>query len=233
MDLEKLSEINSVLILNKPQVLTKNSFYRKLFKVPEVLNRLRQYRELLSQNNINIPIWVYCLTQDIQTLRGTPQTEVVNFLVSMGLYDRYVSKAGWPNYILGTRSLISVIFGEISFENKSLELASSQKSYQQISSLIRVKSYYNKKTKKFCLTNWIEVMQSPSFKKILEYLESDQEATGKSYKFLCPHKDSLLGYMRSIEISPRDFLEHDEDLRWLWPIWKRTQLYDCHTEKFA
>ncbi len=232
MDLEKISEKHSVLILNKPQILTKNNFYIKLFKVPEVLNRLRQYRELLSQNDINIPVWVYCLTQDITTLRGTPQTEVVHFLVSMGLYDRYTSKMGWSDYILGSSSLISVISGENSFENELLDLTVHRKS-QHILSLIKTKSYYNTRTKKFCLTSLKVKMQSYSFKDILEHLESDEEVVSKIYRFLCPHEDALLNYMKSIDISPRDFLEYDGNFRWLWPIWKRTQLCDNRNEKLA
>ncbi len=237
LDLEKISEKNSILVLNKPQILTRNDFYIQLFKVPEVLSRLRQYRELLFQNNINIPIWVYCLTQDITTLRGTPQTEVAHFLVSMGLYDRYISKMGWPDYILGPSLLISVLSDSRSFEDEILNLTNDHQIHQQNLSLIKIKSYYDNKTKKFCLTNLKNKMNSCSFKSILEYvdqdLNKDQKMGNQIYRFLCPHENSLEDYMKSIGVSTRDFLEYDEDLKWLWPLWKRTQLFDGHSEKLA
>ena len=79
MHWEKSSLTKSVLILNRPHVITENNFYIDIFRIPEVLNRLRQYREILSENNMNIPIWVYCLTQDIKSLMGSPQPYVLNF----------------------------------------------------------------------------------------------------------------------------------------------------------
>ena len=233
-NLDKIGS-KSLLILNKPQFLTTNDFYVRLFKVPEIFNKLRNYRELLSQNHINIPIWIYCLIQDISTLRGTAQIEVVNFLISMGLYERYTSKLGWPDYILGSGSLISVITGESTFENEILDLTANPKDQEQVLSLIKTKSYYSTKTKNFCLTNLKVEMQSYSLKDIFKNLnqKSDDEPQNIVSYFLCPHEDGLLDYMNSIGVSSRDFLEYDEDLKWLWPIWKRTQLYNNPTKNLA
>jgi len=213
---------STLLVLNKAQSLISNDFYIHLFKIPEVFSRLRNYRELLSQNQIHIPIWVYCLTQDIHTLRGTPQPEIVNFLISMGLYDRYISKIGWPDYVLGSGSLISVISQENNFENEALELTMNRKMPQEFS-LIKIRSYYQKATKDFRLTNIHRELQSYSLTKIVKYLEKKRKLPIVT-RFLCPHKEDVLQHMESMGLCPRDFVEYDEDLKWLWPIWKKTQI---------
>ena len=109
----------SVLIVNNPNVLTKNNFYRNVFKVPEVLNRLRQYREWLYKSNIDVPLWVYCITQDIKTLEKRPQVEIVNFLVNLGFFDRLLARQGWPHFLLGPKIVSSIISKESSFDKQA------------------------------------------------------------------------------------------------------------------
>ena len=230
LNFKETSRQQTLLLLNKPQVLTENDFYTNLFKIPEVFNRLRNYRELLSKNSIDVPIWVYCLTQDITTLKGTPQTQIVYFLISMGLYDRYILKSGWPDYILGSEPLISVISNESTFENEALNLTIGRKNQKQLS-LLSLKSYYNEKMKKYYLTNLKLEASSYSFKNIIQSLNKKKGgSTNFIYRFLSPHQDNLLNYMKSLNVVPRDFLEYDQDLSWLWPTWKKTQLHYSNSQ---
>lgn len=230
-------DIKSVLIINKPLDLAKNNFYRNLFKVPEVLNRLRQYREILYKNDIEVPLWIYCITQEIKTLLANLQPEIVCFLVNLGLFDRLISKQGWPNYLLGSSSVVSVISNEISFEDRCLLLA-KEKSFSETEDvntntkdgliLLKADSYYDTKTEKFLLTNLKTKLRSLSFEDGIKMIEKYDIDCKRIYQFLSPHKGKTLDDLLSLDIRPMDFLEADQDLKWLWPSWKKTQMNAMH-----
>ena len=224
---ESLSH-QSVLIFNKPNVITDNNFYMDVFRIPEVLNRLRQYRDILNENGMSIPIWVYCLTQDIKSLMGSPQPSVLNFLINLGLFDRYIAKRGWPQYILGSDPIISVVTCEISFEEQVLLLTNSRCHESGELQLYRARSYFNRQTGSFCLTSLKREQKSHSLKEILLCLEkrfkTDEELSEWAFQMLSPHEGALMDGLKSNGLFPREFLEWDQGLKWLWPIWKRTQM---------
>ena len=225
---EKSSLSESVLILNRPNVITENNFYVDIFRIPEVLNRLRQYREILSEHDMNIPIWVYCLTQNIKSLMGSPQPFVLNFLVSLGLFDRYISKKGWPQYILGSDPLMSVLASEAAFEEQVLLLTNGYCQESTELQVYKAKSYYNNKTASFCLTNLKQKYRSQSLKKVLSFLKQnsmrEEGLMELVFQLLSPHKEEFTDDLKLYGLFPREFLEWDQDLRWLWPIWKKTQM---------
>ena len=223
-----LYESKSVLILNRPNVITDNNFYVEVFRIPEVLNQLRQYREILNENDMQVPVWVYCLTQDIKSLMGSPQPFVLNFLINLGLFERWIAKNGWPQYIAGSDPLISVIAGEISFEEQVLLLSNGYCQESGKIQLYQASSHYNNQTGSFCLTNLRKRRISHSLKDILLYLKqnlkADESWADWSFQLLSPHEEGFMEDLKSYGVFPKDFLEGDPSLKWLWPIWKRTQM---------
>ena len=207
-------ESNSVLILNRPHVITDNNFYVEIFRIPEVLNRLRQYREILHENDMNIPIWVYCLTQDIKSLMGSPQPYVLNFLISLGLFDRYTARKGWPQSLIGSDPLMSLIAGEISFEEQILLLTNGYCQENGILQLYRASSYYNNQTGSFCLTSLKRQQTSHSLKEILlglqQKLKKNEDLTDWTFQLLSPHEEGFMNDLKSYGIFPREFLETDQ-----------------------
>ena len=233
---ENLYGEKSVLILNRPYVITDNNFYVEIFRIPEVLNRLRQYREILSENDLNIPIWVYCLTQDIKSLMGSPQPFVLNFLISLGLFDRWIARNGWPQYIMGFDPLMSVIVGEISFEEQALLLSNGYCQESRKLQLYQASSYYNNQTGSFCLTNLKKKQVGHSLKEVLVCLkqkfQKDKNQIDWFFQLLSPHEEDFIDDLSSYGVFPKDFLERDQALKWLWPIWKKTQM-QCLRKKPA
>ena len=213
-----------VLILNRPAVLNRNDFHLSLCKIPEVLSRLCQYRELLSDNEMNIPLWVYCMTQNLKEMKDVPQPAIFNFIVNLGLFDRYIAKQGWPDYIIGYRPLISAVTGEESFEGISMLLTHGYKWNEEDFSLYKVHSYYNTKTDMSSLTSLKKVNVSPFFRKILDGLFQEESNNSLVFQLLSPNEQHLRYQLESLRLIVRDFLEDDAGLKWLWPLWKRAQL---------
>lgn len=215
----------SILILNKPYVLG-DLLCRNIFKVPEILNRLRQYREVLYKNGVNVPVWVYCITQDIRTLKEPAQMEVVYFLVSLGLWDRLLSREGWPNYLLSAKTIASVIEDENLFQEQSLILAKNARLPIDTDPYIlqKAQSFYNSKTESFQLTKLKQSNQFLTLKEGVIALVNQKSEHNKVYQFLAPHNSQTLDELLSINIEPRDFLQGDQDLKWLWPDWRRAQI---------
>lgn len=221
-----LSGPRSILILNRPHVVTENNFYVDIFRIPEVLNRLRQYREILNANDINVPIWVYCLTQDLKSLSGSPQPFILNFLINLGLFDRWIAKNGWPQYIVGSDPLMSLIAGEVSFEEQILLLTQGYCQESQKLQLYKANSYYSTQTGSFCLTSLKRMNIHGSLKDIVSYLQKKMiKVRGEGFfQLLSPHEEILMDTLKSYNVYPKEFLEKDRGLKWLWPIWKRTQM---------
>ena len=214
-----------VLILNRPAILGRNNFYISLCKIPEVLNRLCQYRELLSDNEMNIPLWVYCMTQNLKDVKeAPPPPAILNFIVNLGLFDRYIAKQGWPDYIIGYRPLISAVAGEESFEGISMLITHGYKWNEEDFSLYKIHSYYNTKTDTSSLTSLKKVNASPFFRKILDGLFQEESDQSLVFQLLSPNEQYLRYQLESLHLTVRDFLEDDGGLRWLWPLWKRAQL---------
>ena len=226
-DWKNLATKSSVLVLNRPNVITDNNFYIEIFRIPEVLNKLRQYREVLNDNDITIPIWVYCITQELNNLVGGPQSFMLDFLINLGLFDRYVAKKGWPKYILGSEPLMSVIACEISFEERALLLSNAYCQNSEELQLYQASSYYNHHTGSFCLTSLKRRYKSFLLKEILLHLQkkkNSEDLTDWIVQLLSPHDEDLMDDLKSYGLSPQEFLEWDRDLKWLWPKWKKIQV---------
>ncbi len=159
---------------------------------------------------------------------ASPQSFVLNFLISLGLFDRYIAKNGWPRYIVGSDPLISVIAGEISFEEQALLLSNGYCQDSEKFQLYQASSYYNNQTGSFCLTNLKKKQVSHTLKEILmnlqEKFKKNEVGTDIYFQLLSPHEESLIEKLNSLGVFPRDFLEGDQSLKWLWPIWKRAQI---------
>lgn len=221
-----LTEEERVLILNTPSSLKEDNFYISMFRIPEVLNRLRQYREILSENNLNIPVWVYCITQEVKSLTGSPKVSVLNLIVSLGLFDRYIAKQGWPHYLVGFNPLMSIITGEDTFEEAALMLTAGHSDSCGELFLYKVSSYINSKTETSYLTSLKKVRGACSLEKIMSYLGNRYEGgeADQVVQFLGPNEQELKQRIESFNLYVQDFLEGDEGLRWLWPLWKKTQI---------
>lgn len=216
---------NEILILNKVYNRD-NRFYFQLFRIPEVLNRLKQYREILNEKGAAIPVWVYSLIQDLKVLTEGHQPFTLNFLISLGLFDRYISHNGWPKYIIGSEPLMSVIAGKASCEEQMLLLNYGCVKSASKRQLYKTSSYYHAKTNSFCLNNLKKVKSAHTTVDLLSYLKVRLKTDWQSFycQMLLPHEESFILNLKSQGFFVRDFLEPDSSLKWLWPSWKKIQL---------
>lgn len=214
------------LILNSTQFSKSDSFYFELFRIPEVLNRLKQYKEILNENDIKIPFWVYNLTENFKIYtEGGNQAYLTHFLISLGLFDRYLSKNGWPKYIIGKDPLTSVILGETSFEDQILILTKGYCQESQGLQLYESSSYYNIRTGSFHLTGLKRKQLNSDISSIMTYIKKHIDSTwDSSFQLLTPHTDKFMQDLESEGVFVKDFLGSDPSLKWLWPIWKRNQI---------
>ena len=215
-----------ILVLNKAYIQKNNYFYFKLFRIPEILNRLTHYREILNEKGINVPLWVYSLIQDLKILTEWRQPFILNFLINLGLFERYISYNGWPQYIIGSDPLISVIEGKVSFEEQVLLLSHGYSQDSPKLQLYKVSSYYNKQTDSFCLNSLKKQSVGHSMEDFLEYFKFHLKSDWRDWFFqlLSPHKEEFMDELESKGAVVRDFLEFDSSLKWLWPSWKKFQL---------
>ena len=212
------------LILNKTCVSKNDSFYFELFRIPEILNRLKQYKEILNENDIKIPFWVYNLTEDIQLhSEGGGERHLTHFLTGLGFFDRYISKYGWPKYIIGKDPLISVVLKESSFEEQALLLTKGFYQESQGFHLYETSSYCNVRTGCFHLTGLKRKKIKSDIKSIFSYVKEKQDDED-SFQFLTPHEEHFMEALQTNGVFPKDFLEVDTSLKWLWPLWKKNQI---------
>jgi len=216
------------LILDGISFSKSDSFYFELFRIPEILNRLKQYKEILNENDMRIPFWVYNLTENfnIQT-EGGNQKYMSYFLTSLGFFDRYISRRGWPKYIIGKDPLISVVLGESSFEDQVLILSKGYCQESQGLQLYETSSYYNMNTETFHLTGVKRKQQSPHLLELITCIKENIDPSwDSSFQFLIPHTDKSSQELEKAGVFAQDFLSSDPSLRWLWPIWKRSQIQE-------
>ena len=155
-----------------------------------------------------------------QKNKNKPEIQALNFLVSLGLFSRFVKKQAWPHYILGTDSLLSVISKKTSFTQQMLTLTHDAGLKVENFSLYKIVSTQNSIKMKLIATH-------PSLKEVLTIFSK----TNKDEiicKFLNPNARPLRQHIESLNFSVKDFLEQDEELRWLWPAWQRFQIDKLH-----
>ena len=215
-----------ILILNQPHLIKEDQFYFQLFRVPEVLSRLKQYREALNKNNINIPLWVYNLTQDLKIFTEGHKPFVLNFLISLGFFDRYIAYNGWPRYIIGSNPLMSVLVGNISFEEQVLLLSHGYCYSSSKLQLYHASSFYNIQTDSFHLNSLKKEPVGGSMRELLQYFRAKLKKDWKEcfFQLLSPHGEEFTAQLADQGVFARDFLEFDSSLKWLWPDWKKSQL---------
>ena len=213
-----------VLILTP--LFWEDNFYINMFRIPEVLSRLRQYREILSENSLDIPLWVYGISREMKEVKGVPQPSILNLIVNLGLFDRYLAKQGWPRYLIGRRPLTGLIAGEDTFEQAVLNLTKERPHREASLCLYKINSYINSKTNTSYLTSLKKLGGGDSLEKIMDYLKNRYETESphleRIVQFLGPNKQGLKRLIESFNLYVQDFLEADEGLRWLWPLWKKS-----------
>ena len=216
----------SVLVINKHYACKDYQFYFKLFRVPEILNHLKQYREILHESGISVPIWVYSLMQNLKVLTEDHQTAVLNFLINLGLFDRYIFYKGWPEYIIGSDPFISVIAGKVSFKEQALLFSHGYSQDSPKLQLYKVSSYYNEQVDEFCLNSLKKEKTSYNLEELLDYLKFylQQDWENWSFQLISPHNEQTMQELKSKSAVVKDFLEFDSSLKWLWPTWKKVQL---------
>ena len=67
---------------------------------------------------------------------------------------------------------------------------------------------------------------SLNLQKLLECLK-DQfniDCGKSSFQLLLPHSADFMSELKSKGLFPKDFLEFDSSLKWIWPSWKKLQL---------
>ena len=216
-----------ILILNQPYIAKEDQFYFQLFRIPEVMNRLKQYRKVLNENDITVPLWVYSLTEELKVLtEDTQQPFILNFLINLGFFDRYISHKGWPQYIVGSDPLISVLVGEVSFEEEVLLMSHGYCHESSKVQIYKVSSYYKRQTGSFYLNNLKKLKAGYTLEDCLKFFKASLKKDWGSWFFqlLAPHEESFMLELRTKDIFARDFLEADSSLKWLWPSWKKAQL---------
>ena len=218
-----------ILFLNRPNLQAGDKFYMEILRIPEVLSCLRQYKDILNENEIDIPLWLYGLTHKLKILDSKPKFSVLGFIISLGLFDRWTARHGCPQYIVGSDPVMSVISGEISFEEQALLLSRGRFQDSGRLALYQARSSYLAKEKRdFCLLGLKRRQESSSLKEILLSLKQKIKKEGREldciFQFLTPHEREFTDRLQGMDIFPEDFLEEDADLNWLWPAWKRSQI---------
>ena len=215
-----------ILILNPPTLSHQNDLCVSLCKIPEVLSRLCQYRELLTDNEMDIPFWVYCMTQNMKSVKGRDIPPVLNFLIGLGLFDRFLSKQGWPDYIIGTKPLVSVALGEESFEGVALLLTRDFQWNEEGMRFFLYKSlsYFNTDTHTSSLSSLKNIFSSPYMANALKIVTQMEMRDSLVFQLLSPGGQNLKYHLKSLRMAVKDFLEEDSGLKWLWPLWKKIQL---------
>ena len=224
-----------ILIVNKAYLVKDSHFYFQLFRIPEVLNRLKQYRKVLSDQDISVPLWVYSLIQDLKILtESSHQSFILNFLINLGFFDRYISYNGWPQYIIGSDPLMSVLVGEVSFEEQVLLLSHGYSHNSSKLQLYKVCSYYDSHIDSFCLNDLKKIQVGDTMEEFLEYFKTSLKMDWEDWFFqlLSPHEEGVMVDLKSKGVFAKDFLEVDSSLKWLWPSWKRTQLQGLRGKSF-
>ena len=217
------SEEEKILILNRPVSLKESDFY--MFRIPEVFNRLRRYREILSEKSLKTPPWVYNITKEESHPSASSNRLVLSLIIGLGLFDRSVARHGWPKYLAGGAPMISIVTGQRTFESVILALAEKREEDTQTIFLYQTGSFINRPTNAPYLSRLKRVRSFASIRALASYLKTLLEAAQQPVvQFLSPNEERLAKELQPLCPCIQDFLESDVGLRWLWPIWKKAQL---------
>lgn len=204
-----------VLILNTPFLLSYNDFYMNFFRVPEIFNRIKQYREILKKHDLSIPVWVYCSTENVKNLKGTPRISVLNFLASLGLLDRYIKKQGWPSHVIGAKFLVSSFLSQDDFEKWALYF--THNNYAVLNKLALYKSHFF--LPKVSFSHLEHAHESSSMEDLIVALDP---SSSLFFQLIAPNDQKVKNVLKGLNVG--HFLERDPELRWLWPVWKKNEI---------
>ena len=180
------------------------------------MNRLKQYREVLKKNELSIPVWLYCSTEKLNTLKKAPKLSVLNFIVNLGLLDRHIEKQGWPSHIIGQEFLLSSSFKKDDFEKWALYFTYNDYKISDTLALYKIHFFLPK----FSFSHLEFLKESSSLDDLLNLLNPNESPF--LFQFISPDDERIQSLLR--EFSVGHFLERDEELKWLWPIWKKNEI---------
>ena len=149
-------------------------------------------------------------------LKGTPRISVLNFLVNIGMLERYLERQEWPDYVISQDFLISSLSKESTFEKWALYF--TYNNYTISNKLTLYKSHFSFPKMTF---SHLELLHKSSS---LEDLIATLNPLSSPYLFqlIAPGDEKIIKLL--CDFQSGHFLERDEELKWLWPVWKRNEI---------
>lgn len=133
--------MNKAIIFSGLHSLDFSDIRHNVIRIPEVINKIKQAGEVLTSLGQD-----GCFTAELFTTLASDNAtyskniklkSVLNCIVQLGLFDRYTSKFGKPNFLLGDingDSPLNIVLGKSSFESLFKKDISEQESVVQITS---------------------------------------------------------------------------------------------------
>ena len=214
----KKSSIHSAFFSSSP-ILSVDVF-RHCIRVPEVMERVIEARQILNIHRWPVPIWMMALMDKGEDVNIPSHLYFMSFLLSMGFYDRLCRLFGVPRFLMGFAPAVCVCAEVKNFEKTVMEMAagypfSKRETEKQIFKIYRKSS---KKSKRFSLV---------SFSKDIKYPTNMSEKQKQHFQ-CCPVLPSMMFHSNGtnkneIPFPFEQWTEKDIQLSWLWSILKHCQ----------
>ena len=212
------------LMLFSSSLIQTDGVLNQYFRIPDVLARIVKAKVTLQKNKLPVPLWMYGLSDKKEN--NPVKWRLASFLVTLGLYDRFVRSYSVPDFLVGSSLAVSVAARMKTFERSIFKILMGGQYHSQAIRVYRKRADQTlrglHRSARFSLLSF---SKSANYKLILQSLK--QECSAKKGVLISVNPSKMGDLSLPLELnhfSFENFIHMDSQLEWLGPILHRNQI---------
>ena len=196
--------------------------FNQYLRIPDVLARVVKAKVILQKNKLPVPLWMYGLAG--KKKNNIVQWHLASFLVTLGLYDRFVRFHGVPDLLMGSSLAVSVAARMKTFERSMIKILMGMPYASQAVRIYKKKTdWFDQISHKSARFSLLSFSKSVNHTLILQSLKQEYPLANGVLISVHPSQCDALFANQSI-LSFKNFVDMDLQLGWLQPLLRRSQI---------
>jgi len=216
----KENTLDCSLVLFSSSLVQSSNILNQYLRIPDVLARVVKAKGVLQKNKLPAPLWMYGLAEK----KNTAQRYLASFLVTLGLYDRFVRFHGVPDLLMGSSLAVSVATRTKTFERSMIKILMGMHHASQAMRIYKRKADWSARiSQKSARFSLLSFSKSVNHKLILQSLKQEYPLVKGVLISTHPLQCDILPTTQT-GLSFKSFIDMDLRLEWLQALLRRSQI---------
>lgn len=218
----KKDKTDCSLVLFSSSLVQSSNMFNQYLRIPDVLARVVKAKGVLQKNKLPVPLWMYGLAD--KKKNNIVQWRLASFLVTLGLYDRFVRFHGVPDLLMGSSLAVSVAARMKTFERSMIKMLMGMNYASQAVRIYKKRTDWSTQiSQRAARFSLLSFSKSVNHKLILQSLKQEYPLAKGVLISAHPSQYNILSATQT-DLSFKNFIDMDLQLGWLQALLRRSQI---------